>query len=355
MIDQAKIQELNKIAKQMVAPGKGILAADESTGTIEKRFAKINVSNNEENRQAYREMLFTTPGIGDYISGVIMYDETVRQLVADGRTFVSVLQSAGILPGIKVDQGTTTFETSPDEKVTKGLAGLPERLKEYVSLGAKFAKWRAVITIGEGAIPTDANIRQNAKDLAAYALACQEAGLVPMVEPEVLMDGNHTLEKCEAVSEKVLTAVFEELKNAGVATEGIILKTNMVIPAKDSGQQASPEQIAEATVRLFKKVLPDNLPGEAFLSGGQSEAEATANLNAMHLIGELPWQLSFSYGRALQGSALEVWNGKAENAPAAQKVFLHRAKMNSLATLGKYSAELEKGFNADEGNQIGQD
>jgi len=354
MLDQAKIQELNKVAKQMVAPGKGILAADESTGTIGKRFEKINLPNEEPNRQAYRKMLFTTPDIGKYISGVIMYDETIRQSAKDGKSFVSILQKAGVLPGIKVDLGTESFPGSLEEKITKGIDGLPKRLAEYVVLGAKFAKWRAVITIGKD-LPTKSNIRQNAKTLAAYALACQQAGLVPMVEPEVLMDGTHSMARCGEVSEKTLTYVFEELQAARVAPEGIILKTNMVIPGKDSGEKATAAQIAEATLALFKKVLPNGLPGQAFLSGGQSEIEATENLNAMHQLGELPWQLSFSYGRALQDSALKTWKGKAENIAAAQQALIHRAKMNSLASEGKYNSELEKGFIAVSGGEATQD
>lgn len=334
------LNELRKIANQMVVPGKGILAADESSGTIEKKFAKIGVPSTEDNRRSYRELFFTTPGFEEFISGVILYDETLRQSASDGRTFVSILQKAGVLPGIKVDQGTKEMDGSPLEKVTKGLDGLPARLKEYVSLGAKFAKWRAVITIGEG-LPTDANVRQNAKDLASYARACQEAGLVPIVEPEVLMDGSHTIDACEKASERTLRAVFEELEKAGVAPEGMILKTNMVIPGKESGAKAAPEIIAQKTTALFKKVLPSGLPGQAFLSGGQSEVEATANLNAMNVLGQFPWKLSFSYGRALQDSALKTWGGKAENIPSAKKAFYHRAKMNSLATLGKYSNEAE--------------
>ncbi|OGG50275.1 fructose-bisphosphate aldolase [Candidatus Kaiserbacteria bacterium RIFCSPHIGHO2_01_FULL_54_36] len=340
---------LAEIAKQMVAPGKGILAADESTGTIEKRFTKIAVPSTEDNRRAYREMLFTTPGFGEYISGVIMYDETIRQSAKNGKTFVQIQQEAGVLPGIKVDQGTkdmdgsTTLTTggSPNEKVTKGLEGLPERLKEYASLGAKFAKWRAVITIEGTDLPTDANIRQNAKDLAAYAKACQEADIVPMVEPEVLMDGSHTAARCAEVSEKVLTALFEELAAADVAIEGTILKTNMVVPGKESGEKKTPDEVAEATLALFKKILPPNLPGQAFLSGGQSEIEATENLNAMNARGPHPWNLSFSYGRALQDSALKKWAGSPANVAAAQKVLAHRAKMNGLATEGKYSKEME--------------
>lgn len=332
--------ELHTVALAMVAPGKGILAADESTGTIEKRFTKINVPSTEETRRAYRELLFTAPGIGEYISGVIMYDETIRQSTADGRTFVSLLESEGVLPGIKVDLGTDDMPDSPLEKLTKGLEGLPARLAEYASLGAKFCKWRAVITISEET-PTDANIRQNAKDLAAYARACQDAGLVPIVEPEVLMDGAHTMETCEDASRRTLTAVFEELKSAGVELEGMILKTNMIVPGNESGRTASAAEIADATLGVFTDILPDVLPGQAFLSGGQSEVEATANLNEMAKRGPHPWTLSFSYGRALQDSALKAWNGEAANVPAAQKAFMHRAKMNSFATLGKYTSELE--------------
>ena len=347
-----KLEDLKKIAKQMIAPGKGILAADESSGTIEKKFAKIGVPSTEENRRNYRELFFTTPGFGEFISGAILYDETLRQKSSSGVLFVKILEKAGVLPGIKVDQGLKEMDLpampahagqaggSPNEKITKGLDGLPERLKEYVGLGAKFAKWRAVITIGAG-IPTDANIHENARTLAAYAKSCQEAGLVPIVEPEVLMDGGHNMDKCADASQRTLKAVFEELKKAGVAVEGMILKTNMVIPGKESGEKASPEKIAESTIKLFKKILPSNLPGQAFLSGGQSEVEATANLNAMNIGGRLPWKLTFSYGRALQDSALKIWGGKSENIPAAQKAFYHRAKMNSLATLGKYTASAE--------------
>ncbi|MFA4873422.1 MAG: class I fructose-bisphosphate aldolase [Patescibacteria group bacterium] len=335
-------QEFNIVAKAMVAPGKGILAADESLGTIEKRLIKINVPSTEENRRAYREMLFTSPGIGEYISGVILFDETIRQKTRGGVPFVKVLQQAGVIPGIKVDMGTKEMEGSPNEKVTTaGLEGLADRLQEYVRLGAKFAKWRAVITIGDE-LPTDANIRQNAKDLAAYAIECQRAGLVPMVEPEVLMDGAHSQERCEEVSEKALRAVFEELNTAGVAISGMILKTNMIVPGKASGQKASFDEVATATVRLFKQTLPDDLPGQAFLSGGQSEVEATENLNAINKMGPFLWKLSFSYGRALQDSVLKCWGGKEENVAAAQQKFLHRARMNSLATLGKYFKEMEE-------------
>lgn len=322
----------------MVAKGKGILAADESSGTIERKFAKVGLTSTEDNRRAYRGMLFTSPGIGNYISGAILFDETIKQKAPDGRTMVSILEAEGILPGIKVDQGTKDMEGSPGEKITKGLDGLGERLKEYATLGAKFAKWRSVITIGNG-IPTDANIKQQTKDLAAYALECQKAGIVPMVEPEVLMDGGHTIERCVEASEKTLTALFEELKAAGVDISGTILKTNMMVPGKESGTRATPEQVADATVAVFKKVLPNDLPGQAFLSGGQEDVEATENLNAINKKGPFPWNLSFSYGRALQDSALKAWNGKSENIIAAQQVFLKRAKMNSLATEGKYKGE----------------
>ncbi len=347
------INELSKIAKAMVASGKGILAADESMGTVGKRFAGINLENNEDNRRAFREMLLTAPGEGQYISGVILFDETIRQKTSDGRSFVEVLQAEGILPGIKVDQGLVEMPGSPNEKLTKGLDGLDARLKEYVSLGAKFCKWRSVITIGEGT-PTDANIRQNAKDLAAYALICQQNGLVPMVEPEVLIDGDHTIEQAEAASGQVLTALFEELDKAGVAPEGTILKTSMVIAGKQAPRQSMPEEVAAATLRVFKKVLPENLAGEAFLSGGQGDIQATENLNAINQQGALPWPVTFSYARALQDAATKIWMGKKENLPAAQKVFLHRAKMNSLASMGKYSKDLETGFIASSAASISQ-
>jgi len=356
--------DLNLVAKKMVAKGKGILAADESSGTIEKKFAKIGVPSTEDTRREYRQLFFTTDGMEEFISGVILYDETIRQSAKDGRSFVSILENKGVLPGIKVDQGTKEMDPStgstglttgplraggpPNEKVTKGLDGLPERLREYVSFGAKFAKWRAVITIDESAgLPTNANIKQNARDLAAYAKACQDAGLVPIVEPEVLMDGGHSIDACEKASERTLTAVFDELRTAGVDFAEMVLKTNMVIPGKESPSgKASPDEIANRTIALFKKILPTDLLGQAFLSGGQSEMEATANLNAMNHLpaggANLSWNLTFSYGRALQDSALKTWNGKTENVPAAQEIFLHRAKMNSLATLGKYGSEMER-------------
>ena len=331
------VAALHAIAEAMVAPGKGVLAADESFGNINKKFEKLGVPVTEENRRAYRELLFTAAGIGTYISGIILFDETIRQSAADGRTFVKVLGDAGVIPGIKVDEGTAKLDGS-EETFTKGLEGLAPRLPEYVSLGAKFAKWRAVITIGEN-MPTDAAIRRNAKDLASYAALCQEAGLVPIVEPEVLMDWSNTIEVCRDATERTLIAVFEELTNADVAIEGIILKPNMVVPGKESGMKALPEEVARMTTDLFKKVLPKDLPGVVFLSGGQGEVEATENLNAMNRIGGNPWPLSFSYGRALQSSALKLWSGKKENVPAAQEAFIHRAAKNSLATMGKYEGE----------------
>ncbi len=340
MLDQVTIMRLETVAKQMVTRGKGLLAADESINTVNKRFIPINLGNTEANRLAFREMLLTTKGIGKYISGVILFDETIRQKTSDGKTFLEVLESEGVLPGIKVDAGTIDMPSSPMEKLTKGLEDLDERLKEYVSLGARFCKWRAVITIGNN-IPTNENIQQNAKDLALYAKVCQENGLVPIVEPEVLIDGNHTRQQAGVASEKILTALFEELQKTDVLLEGLVLKTSMVISGKDSGENETNADVAQATIMLFKKVLPHTLAGEAFLSGGQKEVQATENLNAMHQLGPLPWPITFSYARALQDSATKVWGGKEENIPAAQKVFLHRAKMNSLASLGEYIPEME--------------
>lgn len=335
---------LAKITRSLLASGKGILAADESFTTIEKRFSKLSIESTEENRRTYRDMLFTTPNIEHYISGVIMFDETIRQKTTDGIPFPTFLASKNILPGIKVDLGTYDMDlmsNGPAEKLTRGLEGLSERLKEYVALGAQFTKWRAVIKIGDK-LPTNVNIRRNANDLAQYALKAQEAGLVPIVEPEVLMDADNSLSLCKEISEKVLIAVFEELKNAGVAIEGMILKTNMVVPGKLSTEKASPETIAKATLDVFKKTLPNNLQGQAFLSGGQSELEATANLQAINARGPFPWILTFSYGRALQDSALQTWAGKKENVTEAQKIFIHRARMNSLASQGNYRPEYEQ-------------
>lgn len=333
-------QELKQTAKAMVAPGKGILAADESFPSIEKRFKKIDLPSTEENRRTYRELLFTTPGMGEFISGVILFDETIRQSAKDGRSFVEVLRSEGAIPGIKVDQGVEAMQSLPNEKITKGLDGLPERLAEYAKLGAKFTKWRAVITIGDGT-PTEENIRQNAKTLAKFAKYSQEAGLVPMVEPETLMDGTHNMDRCAEVTAKVLKVVFEELNNEGVSLPGAILKTNMVVPGKESGETVTSEQIAEATLIVLRKVVPKEIGGIVFLSGGQSETEATANLNAMNKVGEQPWQLSFSYGRALQDSALKTWGGKSENVKTAQDAFSKRAKLNAAARQGKYAPEME--------------
>lgn len=334
-------EDLELTAEAMVAPGKGILAADESLGTIEKRFTKINLPSTEENRRAYRELLFTTPGVEEFISGVILFDETIRQKASTGVALVEILKGKGIIPGIKVDQGTESPPGSPNEKLTRGLDGLAARLHEYASLGARFTKWRAVITIGEG-LPSAENIAENNGRLAEYARLCQESGLVPMVEPEVLMDGAHSMQRCEEVTLATLKSLFEELHKQGVFLEGTILKTNMVLPGKESGEQVTPEQIAEASLRVLKKTVPEAIPGIAFLSGGQSEIEATVNLNAMNKLGPQPWALSFSYGRALQDSALKTWNGKSENIAAAQQKFYHRAKMNSLATEGEYTEQSEK-------------
>lgn len=337
MIADETRAKLRDTARAMVLPAKGILAADESFGNINKKFEKLGIEVTENNRRAYREMLFTAPEIGKYISGVILFDETIRQHASDGRTLVKVLEDNGVMAGIKVDEGVEKIGDTV-ETVTKGLEGLKARLPEYVALGARFAKWRGVITIGEG-IPTDGAIRENAKQLASYALMCQEVGIVPIVEPEVLMDWSNTIEVCAEVTERTLVAVFEELNTAGVAIDGMILKPNMIVPGKESGMKATPEEVAKATTELFKKILPNDLQGVVFLSGGQDEVEATANLNAMNKLGNFPWKLSFSYGRALQASALKLWAGKSENVVSAQEVFIKRAEMNSLATLGTYVGE----------------
>ncbi|MBI5530469.1 MAG: fructose-bisphosphate aldolase class I [Candidatus Doudnabacteria bacterium] len=364
MIDQEKIEKLSKTAKELVAPGKGILAADESMNTVGKRFAPINLENNEDNRRAFRHMLLTAPGESEFISGVILFDETIRQNDLSGKSFVSVMQEGGIIPGIKVDQGLADFGDR-GEKTTKGLEGLSDRLKEYVSLGARFAKWRSVITISNATspslpsegeeLPSDGNILQNAKDLAAYALVCQQEGLVPIVEPEVLLDGNHSLQQAKDASTKILTALFNELNNAGVVLEALLLKTSMVLPGKDFGQKASAEEIAKNTLEVFNATVPHNLAGIIFLSGGQGDVEATENLNAINSQGTQPWPLTFSYARALQDAATKTWAGKPENMDQAQQVFLHRAKMNSLATFGKYTKALEEGFATASGGQASQD
>jgi fructose-bisphosphate aldolase class I len=337
----AMLQDLQDTARAIVAPRKGILAADESDGTIKKRFDSIDVESTEDNRRAYREMLFTTSGIGDHISGVILFDETIRQSSSDGTPFPEVLRAAGVIPGIKVDKGAKPLAGSPDEKVTEGLDGLRERLEEYRELGARFTKWRAVIEIGDG-LPTDYCIHVNAHALGRYAALSQEAGLVPIVEPEVLMDGDHTIERCYDVTGRTLHAVYHELHLQQVQHEGTLLKPNMVLSGKDAPEQASVEEVAEQTVRALRETVPPAVPGIVFLSGGQSDELATAHLNAMNAMGEHPWQLSFSYGRALQAPALKAWRGDPANMPAGQEAFAHRAKMNGLARSGEYSEEMEK-------------
>jgi fructose-bisphosphate aldolase, class I len=333
-------QILSDIAQKLVAPNKGILAADESTGTIEKRFKTINIESTEDTRRIYRELLFTTPGIEEYISGVILFDETIRTNASDGNNFARMLDGKGIIPGIKVDKGTVDLVNFPNEKITEGLDGIQERLHEYRNFGARFTKWRAVITIGEN-IPTDTCIEANAERLAQYAALAQEAELVPIVEPEVLMDGKHDLETARKVSYKTLKTVFMKLSDHNISLNGMLLKPNMVVPGKESSQKFDPVEIAEATVHMLKEVVPAEVPGIVFLSGGMSPVEATACLSEMNKINNIPWQLSFSYGRALQEDALKTWSGNNENQKEAQKIFLHRAKMNSLARSGKWRQELE--------------
>ncbi len=335
---------LNKIARAMVAPGKGILAADESHPTIKKRFDPIGVENTEQNRRVYREMLFTAPGIEDWIGGVIMFDETLRQQTGSGVPFPELLAGRGIVPGIKVDAGAKPLAGFPGETVTEGLDGLRKRLEEYRSLGAGFAKWRAVIAIGDE-IPTAFCIEANAHALARYAALCQEADIVPIVEPEVLMDGDHDLARCEAVTDAVLLEVFSALARHRVVLEGIVLKPNMVVAGQDCPQQPTVEEVAKATVRCLRRHVPAAVPGIAFLSGGQSEEEATANLNAMNRLGPHPWELSFSYGRALQASALRSWGGDKGRLEAGAQAFAHRARMNHLARRGEYKPALESGAN----------
>ncbi|MDP6564319.1 MAG: fructose-bisphosphate aldolase class I [Alphaproteobacteria bacterium] len=328
-------------AAKMVAPGRGILAADESTGTIQKRLDGIGVESTEDNRRAYRQLLFTTAGAEAHISGVILFDETLRQAADDGTPFSKLLLDKDILPGIKVDKGAKDLAGSLGEKVTEGLDGLRERLAEYVDLGATFTKWRAVIDIGAG-IPSRYCIEANAHALARYAALSQEAGLVPIVEPEVLMDGDHDIERCREVTEETLQVTFDQLANQRVLLEGMVLKPNMVLPGKKCASQNSVEEVAEMTVKTLRRRVPAAVPGIAFLSGGQSEEEATAHLNAMNGLGPLPWELSFSYGRALQASALQAWGGKADAVAAGQAAFAHRAKMNGLARSGDYQADMER-------------
>ena len=340
-------ERLEDFARAMVAPGKGILAADESSGTIKKRFDKINTVSTEDSRRDYREMLFrSTDAMKNYVSGVILYDETIRQKAKDGTALVDIMKAAGSIPGIKVDMGAKPLAgpTAKIETITEGLDGLRERLAEYYKLGARFAKWRAVITIADG-LPTWNCVKANSHALARYAALCQEAGIVPIVEPEVLMDGDHCshdINECFRVTECTLRSVFRELYDARVNLEGMILKPNMIIAGQKSTKQASAAEVAEKTVRCLKATVPSSVPGIAFLSGGQSDAAATENLSLMNAMGGLPWALTFSYGRALQAAALSAWGGKTENVAAGQRAFAHRAKMNSLAALGKWDAKLEK-------------
>jgi fructose-bisphosphate aldolase, class I len=334
-------QELERIAERIVAEGKGILAADESDGTIKKRFDSIGIESTEETRRTYRQLLFTTEGAEEFIGGVILYDETIRQKASDGTPFPKLLESKGIVPGIKVDTGAKPLALADGETITEGLDGLRERLAEYRELGARFAKWRAVIKIGKD-IPSEYCIWANAHALARYATLCQESGLVPIVEPEVLMDGDHTIERSFHVTSHTLHAVFTELRDQRVHPEGILLKPNMVLPGYESSEQVSDEEIARQTVRCFRRHVPAAVPGVVFLSGGQSEQEATRRLNAINAIGPHPWKVSFSYGRALQAAALKAWGGHDENVEAAQRAYYHRAKMNSAAQTGTYAPELEK-------------
>ena len=332
--------ELSATARALVAKSRGILAADESTSTIKKRFDTIKLESTEENRRTYREMLFSAPGASEYISGVILYDETLRQKTKDGVPFPAYLAEHGMLPGIKVDLGAKPLAGFPGETITEGLDGLRERLAEYYKLGARFAKWRAVIDIGSG-IPTRYAIDANAEALARYATLCQEAGIVPIVEPEVLMDGAHALDRCEEVTNVVLDRVFEHLFAARVFLEGMVLKPNMVVAGKKSAQKASPEQVAQATVRTLKRQVPSAVPGIAFLSGGQSPAEATLHLSLMNAAGPLPWALTFSYGRALQENALNAWGGKSGGYTSGQQALFVRAKLNGLAAAGAYRDSME--------------
>jgi fructose-bisphosphate aldolase class I len=334
-------QLMTETARAMVAPGKGLLAADESAGTCKKRFDSVNVECTEENRRAYREMLFTTPGVSDYVSGVILFDETLRQKTKEGDPFGEYLKKNGIIPGIKVDGGAHDMALHPGEKVTEGLDGLRKRLDEYFKLGARFAKWRAVITIGEK-IPTWACLEANAHALARYSALCQEASIVPIVEPEVLLDGDHTVERCEVETEKMLATLFNELTWHKVSLEHVILKASMVVSGKDNARQAPIQEVAERTMKVLKRTVPAALPGVVFLSGGQSDENATAHLDAMNRMGTAPWPLTFSYSRALQNMALKTWRGNAANVKAAQAAFHHRAQMNSLAAKGQWKKELEK-------------
>ena len=332
---------LSKTAAAMVAKGKGILAADESSGTCETRFKSVGVECTEENRRIYRGLLLTTPGVEQFVSGVILFDETIRQKTDDGVPFADYLANKGIIPGIKVDKGAQALPLCPGEKVTEGLDGLAKRLQEYFRLGARFAKWRAVITIGD-AIPTHTCLYANAHALARYAAACQEASIVPVIEPEVLLDGAHSIERCEEVTEAALRATYAALAAHNVAFEHTILKASMVVSGKSHARQAGVDEVAERSVRVLKRTVPAAQPGVVFLSGGQSDVSATAHLNAMAAMKGLPWPLTFSYSRALQNPALKAWKGQAGNVGAAQKAFHHRARMNGLACQGKWRPELEQ-------------
>jgi fructose-bisphosphate aldolase class I len=334
--------ELNKIANAMVAPGKGILAADESTGTIKRRFDMIGVENTEDNRRDYRELLFrSADAMRNCISGVILYDETIWQKARDGTPLVKLIEQTGAIPGIKVDEGTKPLPGCPNEVVTVGLDKLADRLPKYLEQGARFAKWRAVIEIAPG-IPSYNAVHANAHALARYAALCQAAGIMPIVEPEVLMDGDNDIDRCYEVTEWVLKETFQELYYGRVALEGMVLKPNMAIAGKKSSKRAGVDEVAEKTVKLLKACVPAAVPGLAFLSGGQSDEEATAHLDAMNRIGNLPWKLTFSYGRALQHAPQKAWSGKSENVAAAQRAFAHRARMNGLASMGQWKSDLEK-------------
>ena len=338
-------ERLEDIAARIVAPGKGILAADESTGTIRKRFDALGIASTEESRRDYRELLFgAEAAMKNHISGVILYDETIRQKAKDGTPLVELIARAGAVPGIKVDKGAWRLALAPGEKVTEGLDKLRDRLTEYYGLGARFAKWRAVYDIGPG-MPSHNCINANAHALARYAALCQEAMIVPIVEPEVLMDGSvaaHDIDDCYRVTEWVLKSVFQELYYAGVRLEGMVLKPNMVVPGKNAASKASPREVAEKTLRLLKDCVPPAVPGIAFLSGGQSDVEATEHLSLINAAGPQPWKLTFSYGRALQAAAIKTWGGKPENVAAAQRAFTHRARMNGLAARGAWSSAEEK-------------
>jgi fructose-bisphosphate aldolase, class I len=332
--------DLEGIAQALMAPGKGILAADESTGTIKKRFDSIGIESTEDNRRAYREMLFTTEGSAEHVSGVILYDETIRQQALDGTPFPKLLEAEGIIPGIKVDNGAKDLANAPGEKITEGLDGLRERLAEYYELGARFTKWRAVITIGNG-IPSEYCLWTNAHALARYGALSQEAGLVPIIEPEVLMDGDHSIETSFEVTSRTLHAVFTELRDQKVWFEQMLLKPNMVLSGYEATNRAGIQEVAEQTIRCFRRHVPAAVPGIVFLSGGQTDEDATAHLNAMNAMGPHPWELSFSYGRALQAPALKAWGGDPANVAAGQAAYLHRAKMNGLARSGSYSPDME--------------